>query len=68
MLGALIHVFILKEQGALTAEQRDHAPEEEQGEHVERPEPDEATEDDHELVARQLSIIQPHFDQKLVTS
>ena len=51
MLLTLIHVLVLEEEWAITAEERHEAPEKEKCEDVKWPESNETTEDQHELVA-----------------
>ena len=66
VLRALIHVLVLEEEWASTSKKRHESPEEEKGEHIERPKANKATENDHKLVAWQISIIHLHLNQKLI--
>ena len=66
MLLTLIHVLVLEEEWAITAEEWHEAPEKEKCEDVKRPESNETTEYQHKLVAWQLSIVNLHADEKLI--
>ena len=51
MLLTLIHVLVLEEEWAITAEERHKAPEKEKCKDVKWPKSNKTTEDQHELVA-----------------
>lgn len=62
VLLALVHILVFKEKRAFAAKQRHEAPEEQKCEDVKWPQSDEATKDEDELVAWQLSIVEFHSD------